>query len=192
MAATIDPTKIVQARNVKMWLTKAAGATFPADLSDPTGTGFWFAGATDEESLKFPHKPTWQEVTAHQSDYPVKMIQTKSEGSVQITLKEWSAQNFQAVYGGGTFTEIAGPPALHRFAPPAFNVGLELGCLFDVLSGTYTYRFIVPRCQNLDGVELELPKTKESLLPLSLAILGTDGTDPWYLLTDDPAFTAPA
>jgi hypothetical protein len=175
-----------------VWLG-AAGSVIPDDLSDPDDP-FYAVGLTTEDALKFSDKPTFETVRSAQADYPTRRIQTTADATLAVELQEWSSQNFQAAFGGGSVSiaKAAAPgppatPAIYKYSPPPMGGRIELACMIDVRDGTRNYRVVFPRTLQIDGAELALPKGKESVLPLSLAVLGASGVDPWYILSDDPA-----
>jgi hypothetical protein len=181
-----QPNQLVQAKRVVLHLG-VAGSTLPTDLSAP-GTGWWNVGLSNPESCRFRVTPEFERVVAHQSDYPVKIIQTSDAAGMDIDLLQWHARNFQAVFGGGTITTIPGSPNLHKFVPPSFGNRAELCACLDVFDGAKQYRFIANRTFNEAETELELNKSPETKLPLRLSILGGDDVDAWYMVTNDPAF----
>jgi hypothetical protein len=140
------------------------------------------------DSLQFATDPSFEEVRSHQSNYPTRRWQTEDAATIQCNLQEWSAANFKAVYGGGTITEVTGPPAHYKFSPPAIGGRSETAAMLEVIDGTVHWRRIVPRCEQTEGVEIGFDKGSESTLPLRLSILGSDVGDPWYDLTDSAAF----
>ena len=66
--------------------------------------------------------------------------------------------------------------------------GVERTVLVDWIDGSKNYRLVIPRCIQIEGVTTALQKGQEARLPLRLAILGGDAVDPFYILTNDPAF----
>jgi hypothetical protein len=178
-----NPANLLQAKLVRLWLA-AVGATMPSDLSQP-GTGWFDVGYTNQESARFRVTPEFQSVMAHQSDYPVMIMQVSTAAGIDIELMEWKGDNLKAVFGGGTITNEG--DGLYRYRPPAFGGRTEVSAVLDVYDGPKHYRFCAARCFNRSEVELQLNKQPETRLPLRLSILGAEGQDDWYLLTNDPA-----
>ncbi|MBM0201919.1 hypothetical protein JNW90_01450 [Micromonospora sp. STR1s_5] len=182
-----SPNNIVQAKRVKLWLGPT-GSTVPTGLEAPTG-GILPVGLTNPESCRFRTSPEFEPVNAHQSDFPVKILQTGDAAGMDVDLLEWTGANFKSVYGGGAISAVSGgPPNLYKFTPPGFGDRDEVLAILDVFDGAKTYRFIAPRVFNQSEVELELNKTPETKLPLRLTILGGDDVDAWYMLTNDASF----
>lgn len=184
---TINPAEIVVPGRTYVYLAPV-GSTVPTDpVTAPTAP--WVnVGLTTPDSLAFNTEPEFEEVQSAQSDYPTRRFQTSDAAAIEVDLQQWNAHNFMAVYGGGTITEVAGPPVHYKFTPPKVGERQETAGIVDVIDGTKHYRFVFPRCMQIEGVENQLQRTQEGRLPLRLAVLGGDETDPWYLLTDDPAF----
>lgn len=181
-----QPNQLVQAKTVSLFLGPV-GTVIPADLTAPA-TPFYNVGLTNPESCRFRVSPEFEKVFAHQSNYPVKVLQTADAAGMDVDLMQWNADNFKSVYGGGTISEIAGPPIVYKFVPPSFGARQELAAILDVIDGAKTYRFIAARVFNESEVELTLDKNPEARLPLRLSILGGDATDAWYMVTNDQAF----
>ncbi|MBC9000506.1 phage tail tube protein [Micromonospora aurantiaca (nom. illeg.)] len=181
-----QPNQLVQAKTIALYLG-VVGSTLPADLSAP-GSGFFNVGLTNPESCRFRVSPEFERVFAHQSNYPVKILQTSDAAGMDVDLLQWNGANFKAVYGGGNITAISGTPNLYKFVPPSFGNRDELAAILDVIDGAKKYRFIAARVFNESEVELELNKNPEAKLPLRLSILGGDSTDAWYMVTNDAAF----
>ncbi len=187
---------IVVAQMARLWLAPV-GTAAPAGPAVVMPTGWRDVGLFTPDSLGWATDPSFEEVRSHQSRYPTRRFQTEDAASVSVDLQEWTAENFMAVYGGGTVQTIAavtGPPAIpmhYRFAPPAIGGRQIVEACIEIIDGSKHYRRIVPRCEQNEGVEQTFEATSESTLPLRLAVLGSDVGDPWYDLTDDPSF-APA
>ncbi|MEV8344545.1 hypothetical protein [Streptomyces niveus] len=185
-------TQIVIPQITRIFLAPV-GSTAPADATAAMPEALRNVGLTTEDSLKFNSEPNFEQVRSAQSSYPTRTFQTTDAATVEVDLQQWSGTNFQAVYGGGEITEItpAGGPvgAKHyRFAPPKIGGRSEIMAVIEVIDGGKHYRYVFPRCMQMEGVSKDLAKTKEAVLPLRLAVQGGDELDAWYVMTDDPAF----
>jgi hypothetical protein len=191
---TTNATQIVVPARTQVWLAPV-GTAAPADATEAMGAGWHSVGLTTEDSLKFNEEPQFETVKSAQSDYPSRTFQTSDSATIEVDLQQWNGDNFRAVFGGGTITSItpAGGGGPHfKFTPPRVGGRSEIACVIEVTDGGKHYRYVVPRAMQMEGVQNELQKAKEAVLPLRLAVQGGDSTDPWYLLTDDPAFQPPA
>jgi hypothetical protein len=187
---TANSTEIVVPSLTRVWLGPV-GTAAPADATVPMPAGWRSVGLTTEDSLKFNTEPNFEQVRSAQSSYPTRTFQTTDAATVEVDLQQWSAPNFQAVYGGGAVTEItaAGSEKHYKFVPPRIGGRSEVAGCVEVIDGGKHYRYMLPRTMQMEGVSKDLAKTKEAVLPLRLAVQGGDEADAWYLITDDPAFT---
>ena len=167
------------------------GTTAPVDSVVALDPAWVNVGFTTPDSLSFSTEPEFQEVAVAQSDYPALRFQTSDSATVGVVLQQWNAANFSAVYGGGEVTEDPVTSGNFKFVPPRIGERLETAAIVETIFGARHYRFVFPRAMQMEGVQLDLQRGQEARLPLSLGVLGGDDVDPWYLLTDDPAF-APA
>ncbi len=187
-----NANRITIAGRARLYLARP-GTAAPALADDPMPAGWVEVGYTTEDGTSFTTDPTNAAVRSHQSDVSTRRFRTAEEQALNAYLQEWSADNFMAVFGGGAITALvvpAGAPAQYRYDPPtAGGLRTVTSCL-EVVDGTKRYRWIAPKGQQEEGVDLGLPKGSEATLPLRLALLGSDLASPWYLLTNDPAFAA--
>jgi hypothetical protein len=172
----------------RLWLAPV-GTVAPAGPTVVMPAGWRDVGLFDPSSLKFSAEPKFSEMKSHQSDYPTRIWQTEDGATLEVTLQEWTAENFMAAFGGGTITTVTGPPAYYKFEPPAVGGRSEVSACVELSDGARHLRRIVPRCMQNDGVSQDFDKSKESTLPLKMKVLGGDLVSPWYDFTD---FMAPA
>lgn len=166
------------------------GTPAPADAVAPMAAAWKPVGYFTPDSLSWATDPSFEQVRSHQSNYPTRTFQTEDAATVSVDLQEWSGDNFRAVYGGGTITEVtpASTPPTYRFAPPQIGGRDTVSAVIEIIDGEITHRRVIPACEQNEGVEQSFEKTSESTLPLRLAVLGSDIGDPWYDLTTSPSF----
>lgn len=190
---TINAQEILVPARAYVYLNDVGGVA-PAtsvEALDPT----WInVGLTTPDSLSFSTEPEFEEVVSHQSDFPTRRMQTSESAAVAVDLQQWNAGNLVAAFGGGQVTQPdpTNTPEEYKFVPPALGGRQEKSAIIEVIDGTRNYRWVFPRVMQVEGVENELQKGQESRLPLRLAVLGDDGGEPWYLLSNDPAMAPPA
>lgn len=184
MATT--PARVTVAGMARLYLAPT-GTPFPANAGASLNAAFVEVGLFTSDSLTFSTDPSFEDVTAHQSAYPVRTIQTEDAATLEVDLLEWSAANFKSVFGGGSITEIT-PGTQYQFSPPPIGSRDEVAVIAKITDGTKDYLLCIPRAQQQEGVELELNRSGAAVLPLRLKVLGGDAGDAWYLLTDDTAF----
>ncbi|MEU9699552.1 hypothetical protein [Streptomyces sp. NPDC047981] len=189
---TANNNEILIPSLTRVWLA-LVGTAAPADATVAMPAGWRAVGLTTEDSLKFNSEPNFEQVRSAQSSYPTRTFQTQDASTIEVDLQQWSGDNFRAVYGGGEITEItaADTKKHYRFTPPRIGGRTEIAACIEVIDGGKHYRYMIPRSMQMEGVSKDLAKTKESVLPLRLAVQGGDDTDAWYVVTNDPAF-APA
>jgi hypothetical protein len=192
---TTNATQIVVPARTLVWLAPV-GTAAPADATAAMGTGWFSVGLTTEDSLKFNEEPQFETVKSAQSDYPSRTFQTSDSATIEVDLQQWNGANFKAVFGGGTITTVTpaggGASTHYKFVPPKVGGRSEIAAVIEVIDGGKHYRYVVPRAMQMEGVQNDLQKAKEAVLPLRLAVQGGDASDAWYLLTDDPSFAPTA
>jgi hypothetical protein len=178
----------LSAARVKVFIADQ-GTAAPVGVTDDPATGWIDVGLTDPASLSFATSPEFNEVPSHQSDYPVRRIQTGDSATVSVDLLEWKGDNLKAAYGGGTITSVGVDPDIaYKFVPPALGARDEKSLLFDVIDQSgKTYRLVFPSVMQVEGVQADFQKGEAAKLPLRFAILGDDTGEAWYILSDDPA-----
>jgi hypothetical protein len=178
---------IVIPQMARVWLA-VVGTAAPADPEIAPAPAWKDVGYFTPDSLGWSTDPSFEEVRSHQSAYPTRRFQTEDSASVEVDLQEWSGDNFKAVYGGGEIVDVAGPPAHFKFTPPEIGGRTETAVMIEIIDGTNHLRRIIPRAFQVEGVEQSFNRTSESVLPLRLAVLGSDAADPWYDITDIDSF----
>ncbi|MFG2141828.1 hypothetical protein [Streptomyces sp. NPDC048650] len=189
---TANNNQIVIPSLTRVWLA-AVGTNAPADATAVMPDGWRPVGLTTEDSLKFNNEPNFEQVRSAQSSYPTRTFQTQDASTIEVDLQQWSGPNFQAVYGGGDIVEVTAQDSKkhYKFTPPRIGGRTEIAACIEVVDGGKHYRYMVPRSMQMEGVNTELAKTKEAVLPLRLAVQGGDDSDAWYVITDDPSFAPP-
>lgn len=185
-----DATRITVAQMARVYLA-IVGTAAPDGPVAILAPAWKDVGLFTPDSLEWATDPAFEQVNSHQSNYPTRRFQTSDAATVQVDLQEWSGTNFKSVYGGGTLTEVTpagGGDPYYKFSPPPIGGRTNVACIIEVIDGLKHYRRIIPKCMQVEGVTQQFHKTSESTLPLRLSILGSDVGDPWYDVTDDPAF----
>ncbi|MBT2395252.1 hypothetical protein [Streptomyces sp. ISL-100] len=186
---TANNNQIVIPALTRVWLAEV-GTTAPADATVVMPTGWRAVGLTTEDSLKFNNEPNFEQVRSAQSSFPTRTFQTQDASTIEVDLQQWSGENFRAVYGGGDIVEVTAQDTKKhfKFTPPRIGSRTEIAACIEVIDGGKSYRYMVPRAMQMEGVNTELAKTKEAVLPLRLAVQGGDDSDAWYVITSDPSF----
>lgn len=166
------------------------GTALPVDVATALPAGWVDLGYINEDGATFNDAKTTEEIAVWQSFYAPRRVVTERSATVAFTLRQWDRTTVPLAFGGGTITTIAGPPVVYRYDPPDPEVIDERAAVLEWRDGTSVFRIVLPRVMVSEGVETQMVRTAASDLPITLAILGTDGVKPWSLLTSDPAFAA--
>lgn len=185
----VNKARIRVAQMARVYLAPV-GTAAPADSKTPLAAAWREVGYFTPDSLSWSTEPSFEEVRSHQSNYAVRRFQTEDGAMMSVDLQEWSADNFRAVYGGGTVTTVtpATTPPTYRFAPPQIGARTQVACIIEIIDDTIHHRRVIPCAEQIEGVEQTMERGSESTLPLRLTVIGSDLGDPWYDLTDDAAF----
>ena len=185
---SLNKSQVVVPARVNVYLAPT-GTAAPADAEVAMPAAWKHVGHSVPDSLSLAAEPEFGEVNSHQSDYAIRRFKTSDSASLSVDLLQWSAENFRTVYGGGTITPISGSTGQFKFVPPKLSdAALEQSCIVEIIDGEKVYRFVYVNVAQIEGVTSEFSKGQETRLPLRLAVLGADDVEPWYLLTNDPAF----
>ena len=183
----MDNQEFVVAARTYLYLAPV-GTTVPTTVGEPPDP--WRnVGFTTPDNCQFATEPQFTNIMSAQSDYKTGRIQTGDAAKLAVVLQQWNTANFQAVYGGGTVTEItpAVTPPVYKYVPPRLGARQEVAAILRAVYGAKEYLWICAKTFQGEGVTLDLNKTQESRLPLSLEVLGGDSADAWYMLSNDPA-----
>lgn len=183
MAADVD--QIVVGANGKLW-TAPVGTAAPADEDAAPGAGWVELGFASEDGATLTDSRTLEPIPVWQLFYPARRIVTERDFSVAFVLRQWSADTVSLAFGGGTITEPS--PGHFKYAPPSPEDIDERALMVDWQDGAKHYRLVLPRGVVTENVETNLVRTGAADLPITFGIIGSETGDPWYLLTDDPAF----
>ncbi len=170
------------------------GSTLPANITEVTSgldAAFQTLGFISEDGATFRDERTKEPINVWQSRYAVKYRVTDATAEVEFTLKQWDRITIPLAFGGGTITDVAGlgdGSQGFKYTPPAED---EIDERAFVLTWQYdqaNFALVVPKVMVRGSVESQLSDAQESDLPLTLGIMGTAGADPWYMLSDHPAW----
>lgn len=167
--------------------TAPVGTTAPADEVVALAAGWKDLGLISEDGVTFSNGKTVNGIPAWQSFHPVRQVVESIETTVAAVLREWSKDTTELALDGTVETVTAGHYKLTPNSPETVN---EVAAIVEWADGDKHYRLVIPRCTLTDTVETNLTRSGPADLPITLGVLGSDAADPWYLLTDDPAFAA--
>lgn len=180
-----DVDEIVVGANGTVWVAPV-GTAAPADESAAPGAGWVDLGFTSEDGVTLSDAKTFERIPVWQLFYAARIIVTERDLNLSFNLRQWSGVKVKLAFGGGEVTEPTS--GKFKYTPPSPADIDERALLLDWSDGTKKYRLVQPRGMVTEAVETNLVRTAAADLPITFGLLGTDGVDPWYLLTNDPAF----
>jgi hypothetical protein len=188
MTKNVD--EIVVGANGSLWVAPV-GTAAPADEVAVPGAGWVDLGYASEDGVTITDSKTLEKIPVWQLFYAARRIVTERDLALGFVLRQWNAANLKLAFGGGEVTEPVADSGSFKYTPPSPETIDERSLMLDWVDGTKHYRLVVVRGMVTDNVETNLVRTAAADLPITFGLNGDDAGDPWYLLTDDPAF-APA
>lgn len=162
------------------------GSTEPADISAAWDAAWVDLGFANEDGVTVKDAKTLEDIPVWQLFYPAKKIVTARDFTAAFVMRQFSGLQVELAFGGGTVSEDSA--GKFRFTPPAPDVIDERALGIEWTYGDNTYRLIIPKGVVTDDVESKITRTAAIDLPITFGVVGEDGVEPWYLLTDDPTF----
>lgn len=160
--------------------------TAPADEVAAYGSGWIDLGLMSEDGVKLRDEKTEQAFRSWQLFYPARKQITERRFTSAFVMQQWNKNNIPLAFGGGTVSTVS--TGHYKYQPPAPQTRDERALGIDWLDGSYHYRLLIPKGQVGEPVESDVNKGNLALLPITFEVIGGETGDPWYLLTDDPAF----
>jgi hypothetical protein len=183
----VDADEVVVAADASVHVGDV-GTAGPTDIATALNAAFVDLGYTSEDGIEMTPGMDIGEVRAHQAMYPVRRMVTGRSLELGLTLLQWNQASIELAFGGGTWTTTAGPPAFYTYTPPAPEDMDYRALVLEWEDGTKAYRLHVPKVLVTETSSITLARTDASGLPLTFSVIATDGTDPFTLITSDPAF----
>lgn len=179
-----DSDELVVGGNGSIY-TAPLGSTIPASI-DVALDGDWTdLGYVTEDGVTWVDGKSMESIRAWQSFYDLRRIVTSKEGSLAFGLMQWNPDTVKLAFGGGSI-DTAG--AGYRYTPPDPSEVDERMMAVEWQDGDKDYRLIFPKGMVSENVETNIVRTAAGLLPITFALLGEDGVEPFILDTNDPAF----
>ncbi len=168
--------------------TAPLGSTIPASIAVPLGDDWTELGYASEDGVTWVDGKSLQSIRAWQSFYDLRRIVESKEGSLAFQLMQWNGDTVELAFGGGEVTEpTAGN---YRYTPPDPGDIDERMMAIEWVDGDSDFRLTFPKGMVSENVETNIVRTAAALLPITFALLGQEGTDPFILDTNHPAFAA--
>lgn len=190
MANNADAVRVGGATQIYM---APVGTAFPpfataiSTIPDWIDTGYV---STDGVTWNFAREVT--EIEAMQSLDPIRIMTTKLPKSFQFGLMQTGQEQLALALGGGSWAEqgTAGS-GIWEYTPPDISEVVERAAIIEMIDGTITYRWLIKKCQNKEGVEFKYVRDDASTMPVTMSILAApDGSAAFSIETDDPNMAA--
>lgn len=183
MAKDVD--EIVVGANGTVW-TAPVGTAAPVDEETAPGAGWVDLGYLSEDGVTVNDSKSLEVISVWQLFHPARRIVTERDTTLNFVLRQWSKETIPFALGGADVTTVS--PGHHKISPPAPEDIDERALMVDWQDGTKKYRWVVVRGMATEAVETNIVRSGPADLPVGFGINGADGADPWYILTNDPAF----
>jgi len=182
-----DATQIVVGSGGAIYIApEISNPSLPTSVN-ATLSSFSEMGYISEEGISASFGVEVADIAAFQSLLPVRRVVTGRTADISFTMRQWNAGTFAVALGGGSYELTASGD--YRFNPPEDGDALqELTAVVEWQDGTKKYRLVIPRCVIVENVETSIVRDAAADLPVTLSVLGVEGQDAWYMITDDPAF----
>jgi len=165
----------------------ALGLTLPTDPTSTPAAGFVNLGLANDKGVTVTDTKTMTKIAAWQLFYSARQIVTDRDLTAAFDLMQWDRNTVSLAFGGGTWATVAG---VSTYTPPSPSNADERTMIVDWADGTRHYRLIILRGLVTSPVATNLVRSAAAVLPITFSILGVDGSAPWLLITDDPAFAS--
>lgn len=164
------------------------GTAFPTTITTSTDTfpGFSHLGYTAENGVRPNIGQTINDVKASQAFWPIRRIVTAKTGQIEFDLIQWNSETLLLALGGGAITEPTNN--VFKFTPADESFIDERALLLRTVDGDKVYLWGFTNTQNTKGFQSSLTRTAEATLPIGMSILDPGTSDPYFMLTNDPAF----
>ena len=185
----IDSSEIVVAGDATVSVGPV-GSTGPTDVETALDAAFVDLGATSEDGIEWTPGMETEAISVHQALYAVRYVVTDRTLEFGFELLQWNQETLKLALGGGTITTTAGPPAYYTYTPPAPEEIYYRALVLAWQDGDYTFRLHVPKVMVTDTSAITLARTDAAGIPLTLAVVATDGTSEYTLISDHPGLAA--
>lgn len=184
---TKTPDEIVVGANGSIYVAPV-GSAKPATIDDPLDAAFVELGYATEDGVTWTDGKTLESIRAWQSFYDLRRIVSAKEGMLAFALMQWNGFTVPLAFGGGEITESAPGSGFFEYTPPDPSVIDERMLVVEWADGAKDYRLGFSKGMVSENVETNVVRTAEARLPITFALLGEEGVDPFFLQTNDPAF----
>lgn len=187
MAGTLNSDQIVVGGTGTIYVAPV-GTPLPTAVDSTLNSLFLSLGYTTPEGVKFKLDTQSKGVMGWQSFYELRRIIESRAAAASFGLMEFDAKTVPLAFGGGEVTEPTS--GKFKYTPPTPETVDERSMIIDIEDGTRVFRIVIERGMVSNSVETDFMRTDASVLPIEFSALAaiTDGTQPWFMLTNDTGF----
>lgn len=183
-----DSDQLVVAASGSVYVAPV-GTSFSTDPAVALSASWRQLGYVTEDGVSFGDAPSVEAIMSWQKASPVRRIVTGRDRTVTFALQQWNDATFPLAFGGGSWSNVSG--SIYKFTPPADTAALEEKALIvDWADGSRRFRHISYTGSVTGGVETQLTRTGEAILPITFEVSAADSGADWELYSDDPVFAA--
>lgn len=180
--------EIVVAKNGEIYFAPV-GTPLPAKPGDKLNAAFVGAGYTTEDGASITVSPDLMEVKSWQSRQATRRDLNAQDVTIAFALQQFNEENIAFALGGGDVSEPSEGIFRYDFLADEANLD-ERALVIDAVDGDEHHRFVFPRGNVTESVEIQFSRGSEAKLPVTFKVLApSDGSSIGYFLTDSPAFT---
>ena len=175
--------------------TADVGTAIPTNIDTP-GTGWTMLGMISEDGASWtPPEEETEEIKIWQSPYPARVVTTGLTSSLSFALDGWDRETVPFALGGGTFTDVTGPPAQVIYHPPGPGESVSKAIFLKVLDGTVKLGLYFAKGRVVGRDDTVFKPDEPALLAVEFGLevfIKADGTpeDPYNLVFDTASFPA--
>lgn len=172
----LDTDNVVVAADGRVYVGPV-GTPAPTNVTDPLNAAFVDLGLINEDGISRAPNMDTVVIRSWQLKYPARTIVTERSLEYTFTLQEWKDDVMEFAEGGATVTVTGGTAKL---VPPDPSTLDFRALVIEWEDGAKKFREIGPKVLLTSLAEHSLTSNDAAVLPVTVAIQGTDGTDPWY------------
>lgn len=183
-----DPSETIIAGSGQVYIA-AVGSTAPTSEVSSLSASTWFGlGYHTEDGVSVNQSPEVVRHKAWQTRADVRRTRESDTFQVTFALEQWNEQSVPLAFGGGTVSEPSSEK--FKYVPPTAGAAEnEKALVCDVVDGSTTLRFYIPKGTVVEGVESQFTRSTMGVLPITFeAMEPDDGTPQWTLFTNSAGF----
>lgn len=160
------------------------GSTAPTDADTALDAAFYTVGYLSEEGPQPSFDPTFTDIPAWQSAFPIKRVPGPATLTVAFSMKEVAPQSVATFFGTAVPTETTG-----EFQVDGANVPNPpvLSVVIQAQDGTSYARLYVARAQLSAAGAMSFTRSDAITMPVTLSMLDNSAGAPFSFFSKQPA-----